>query len=97
MHQGRIVADGPVRDIRRVVTAKRIRFRAQQADAGMLAALPAVQRVEVLDGVITIESSDADDTVKALYGSSVDFSDLEVTGARLEEAFLALTGEDITR
>jgi ABC-2 type transport system ATP-binding protein len=97
MHQGRIVADGPVRDIRRVVTAKRIRFRAQQADAGMLAALPAVQRVEVLDGVITIESSDADATVKALYGSSVDFSDLEVTGARLEEAFLALTGEDITR
>jgi ABC-2 type transport system ATP-binding protein len=95
MHQGRIVADGPVRDIRRVVSAKRIRFRAAAADAGMLAALPAVQRVDSSDGVITLESTDADATVAGLYRSSVDFSDLEVTGAGLEDAFLALTGEDI--
>jgi ABC-2 type transport system ATP-binding protein len=97
MHRGRIAADGPVRDIRRVVAAKRIRFRASAAGEGMLGALPAVQRVDSSDGVITLESTDADATVKALYRSAVDFSDLEVTGAGLEEAFLALTGEDITR
>jgi ABC-2 type transport system ATP-binding protein len=56
-----------------------------------------VQRVDSSDGVITLESTDADATVKALCRSAVDFSDLEVTGAGLEEAFLALTGEDITR
>jgi ABC-2 type transport system ATP-binding protein len=97
MHQGRIVADGPVRDVRRVVAAKHVRFRAQEADEQMLAALPAVHRVDRSDGVITLETGDADATVKALYRSSVDFSDLEVTGAGLEEAFLTLTGEDTTR
>jgi ABC-2 type transport system ATP-binding protein len=97
MHRGRIVADGPVRDIRRVVAAKRIRFRALDVNEEMLGALPAVQRVDSSDGVITLESTDADATVKALYRAPVDFSDLEVTSAGLEEAFLALTGEDITR
>jgi ABC-2 type transport system ATP-binding protein len=97
MHKGRIVADGPVREIRRVVAAKRIRFRAREASVVLLGALPAVRRVESSDGVITLESTDADATVKALYRSPVDFSDLEVTGAGLEEAFLALTGEDMTR
>jgi ABC-2 type transport system ATP-binding protein len=56
-----------------------------------------VQRVESSDGAVTLESTDADATVGALYRSPVAFSDLEVTGAGLEEAFLALTGEEITR
>jgi ABC-2 type transport system ATP-binding protein len=94
MHRGRIVADGPVQDVRRIVATKRVRFRAPGADPGILGALPAVRRAESSDGVVTLESSDADATVRALYRSSVDFSDLEVTGAGLEEAFLALTGED---
>ena len=97
MHQGRIVADGPFRDIRRVVTAKHIRFRAATADERTLGALPAVRRVDRGDDVITLESTDADATVRALYRAPIEFSDLEVTGAGLEEAFLALTGEEISR
>jgi ABC-2 type transport system ATP-binding protein len=97
MHQGRIVADGAVRDIRRVVAAKHIRFRAATADEAMLGTLPAVRRVDRGDGVITLESTDADATVRALYRAPIEFSDLEVTGAGLEEAFLALTGEEIVR
>jgi len=97
MHEGRIVADGSVSDIRRTVAVKRVRFRAGQADAAVLASLPAVQRVESGGGVVTLESRDADATVRALYQSSVGFSDLEVTAAGLEEAFLALTREDTIR
>jgi ABC-2 type transport system ATP-binding protein len=97
MHQGRVVADGPFRDIRRVVAAKHIRFRAATADEGALGALPAVRRVDRGDDVITLESTDADATVRALYRAPIEFSDLEVTGAGLEEAFLALTGEEISR
>ena len=97
MHQGRIVADGPFRDIRRVVAAKHIRFRSATADAGALGALPAVRRIDRGGDVITLESTDADATVRALYRAPIDFSDLEVTGAGLEEAFLALTGEEISR
>jgi ABC-2 type transport system ATP-binding protein len=97
MHRGRIVADGPVRDVRRTVATKYIRFRAQGADGAILAGLPGVHRVEPKDGVVTLQTTDADATVRALYGSPVAFSDLEVTSAGLEEAFLALTGEEPTR
>jgi ABC-2 type transport system ATP-binding protein len=97
MHQGRIAATGSVRDIRRTVAVKRVRFRAEDADTAVLTSLPAVRRIERGDGLVTLETSDADATVRALYGSSVRFSDLEVTGAGLEEAFLALTGEDAIR
>lgn len=96
MHHGRIVADGRVRDIRRTVAAKQVRFRADGADEQMLAALPGVRRVGIDDGMVTLESTDADATVRALYRSSDDICDLEVTGAGLEEAFLALTGEETT-
>jgi ABC-2 type transport system ATP-binding protein len=97
MHEGRIVADGSVRDIRETVAVKRISFRTGQADLAALGSLPAVQRAERVDGVVTLESRDADATVRALYQSSVGFSDLEVTGAGLEEAFLALTTQDVIR
>jgi ABC-2 type transport system ATP-binding protein len=97
MHHGTIVADGPVQDVRRKVTTKRVRFRASGADAGLLGALPGVHRVEHDDGIITLETGDADATVRALYRSHVDVSDLEVTGAGLEEAFLALTGQEAGR
>ena len=46
---------------------------------------------------MTLESRDADATVRALYQSPVGFSDLEVSGAGLEEAFLALTIQDAIR
>jgi ABC-2 type transport system ATP-binding protein len=97
IHQGRIAADGPVAEVRRTVAAKRVRFRAPDAEAGILGALPAVRRVDSSGGVITLETTDADATVRALYQSPVGFCDLEVTGAGLEEAFLALTGEDTVR
>jgi ABC-2 type transport system ATP-binding protein len=97
MHEGRIVADGSVRDIRQTVTVKRVRFHAGQTDLAALRSLPAVLRAESTDGVVTLETRDADATVKALYQSSVAFSDLEVTGAGLEEAFIELTREDATR
>jgi ABC-2 type transport system ATP-binding protein len=96
MHQGRIVADGSVQDIRRTVATKRIRFRARGADAATLGTLPAARLIDSGDDVVILESTDADATVRAMYQSSVDFWDLEVTGAGLEEAFLALTAQETT-
>jgi ABC-2 type transport system ATP-binding protein len=97
LHRGRVVADGPVSEIRRKVATKRVRFRAGGAAPETLAALPAVQRVEATDGTVALDSTDADTTVRALYQSSIPFSDLEVVGAGLEEAFLALTTEEQPR
>jgi ABC-2 type transport system ATP-binding protein len=79
--RGRIVADG---------TAAEIKAGAQSA-AG-LDALPGVTGVEIHSGTVTLRTSDADATVAALYrGTQLDVRDLQLSGADLEDAFLALT------
>lgn len=44
------------------------------------------------DGPVALTTQDADAYVRALVGSGVAFSDLEIVRPSLEEAFLALTG-----
>jgi ABC-2 type transport system ATP-binding protein len=94
LHKGQVVADGTVDEIRRTVAIRRVRFRAPGADAGALLALPAVQQVRQADGVISLDSTDSDATVRGLVLSGTAFTDLEVIGAGLEDAFLALTCEE---
>jgi len=93
LHRGHVVADGTVDEIRRTAT-RSVRFRAPDADAGALRALPAVQQVRQADGVISLDSTDSDATVRGLVQSGTTFTDLEVTSAGLAEAFLALTSEE---
>jgi ABC-2 type transport system ATP-binding protein len=76
------------------VTLRRVRFRAPDTDARVLRALPAVQQFRQADGVISLDSTDSDATVRGLVRSGTTFRDLEVTGAGLEDAFLALTCEE---
>src|SRR6202046_3820888 len=90
LHRGHVVADGTVDEIRRAAT-RRVRFRAPDANAGALRALPAVQQVRQADGVISLDSTDSDATVRGLVRSGASFTDLEVTSAGLADAFLALT------
>jgi ABC-2 type transport system ATP-binding protein len=94
LHHGYVVADGTVDEIRRTVTLRRVRFRAPDTDARVLRALPAVQQFRQADGVISLDSTDSDATVRGLVRSGTTFRDLEVTGAGLEDAFLALTCEE---
>jgi ABC-2 type transport system ATP-binding protein len=93
LHRGHVVADGTVDEIRRTAT-RRVRFRAPDANAGALRALPAVQQVRQADGVISLDSTDSDATVRGLVWSGASFTDLEVTSAGLADAFLALTREE---
>jgi ABC-2 type transport system ATP-binding protein len=94
LHKGRVVADGTVDEIRRTAATRRVRFRAPGTEAGVLRALPAVQQVRQDGGVISLDSTDADATVRGLVRSGASFTDLEVTSAGLEDAFLALTCEE---
>jgi len=94
LHKGHIVADGTVDEIRQTVAIRRVRFRAPGTDAGALRELPAVQQVEQADGVISLDSTDSDATVRGLVRSGTTFTDLEVTSAGLADAFLALTCEE---
>jgi len=44
--------------------------------------------------VTSLDSTDADATVRGLVRSGATFTDLEITSAGLEDAFLALTSEE---
>jgi ABC-2 type transport system ATP-binding protein len=97
LHKGRVAADGTVDEIRLTAAVRTVRFRAPGADAAALRALhtlPAVQQVRHADGVISLDSTDPDETVRALVRSGAPFTGLEITGAGLEDAFLALTCEE---
>jgi ABC-2 type transport system ATP-binding protein len=50
--------------------------------------------VEISAGTATLRTADPDATVAALYrGTSLEIRELRITGADLEDAFLALTRE----
>ena len=91
---GRVVADGPGATLKAAVAARWVRFVCDRPDAARLEQLDGVAEVEVRGRGVSLTSLDADATVRALVGSGVSFDDLEVTGACLEEAFIALTRRD---
>ena len=91
LHHGRVVADGPGATLKAAVASRQVRFVAQCPDVDTLNALEGVTDVQVRGTTVTLDSLDADATVRSLVALGVEFCDLEVTGAGLEEAFLALT------
>ncbi|WP_317451824.1 hypothetical protein [Microbacterium sp. NIBRBAC000506063] len=56
------------------------------------ASLPGVTHREAHDRRLALTVTDGDEFVRALVASGIEFSDLTVRGATLEEAFLTLTG-----
>ncbi|MET0736310.1 MAG: hypothetical protein ABWY55_11815, partial [Microbacterium sp.] len=65
--------------------------RLQTTELERLLALRGVVHGEQVQGGVQLTVADADDFVRTLVSSGVDFRDLTVRGATLEEAFLALT------
>ncbi len=94
VNHGRVVADGPGATLKASVATRRVRFVCEQPDLGQLDGLEGVTDVEIHGTGVTLGSLDADATVRALVGQRIAFSDLEVTGAGLEDAFVALTEGD---
>jgi ABC-2 type transport system ATP-binding protein len=87
---GRIVADGTPAEIKLRAAARRVRCRTR-LDLAAVAGLPGVQRAASDGPVIEILTSAAERVLAELLSRDPQLSDLEVTGAGLEEAFLALT------
>lgn len=97
INHGRVVANGPGAMLKAAVAAKRLRFLCDLPDERLLDALEGVTDVEVRGKRVTLDSFDADATVRALVQRKIAFSDLEVSGADLEEAFVSLTSCDRDR
>ncbi|WP_040163390.1 ABC transporter ATP-binding protein [Microbacterium gorillae] len=98
---GRIVADGPVAEIQSTIATKTIRFT-PPADFSADAALAVVSatlgrpidgRHSVDQGRHTIVTADADPVALHLLGT-VGATDVDITPAGLDEAFIALTSRE---
>jgi ABC-2 type transport system ATP-binding protein len=63
----------------------------------MLRRLPAVEEVELARGRVALRTADPERTVRELLEREPVIDGLEVTAPRLEDAFLALTGQEDSR
>jgi ABC-2 type transport system ATP-binding protein len=94
MARGRIVADGSATEIKAKVSGRTIRATLPGADVAQLAALPGVANAELRGDAVALACGDSDTALRALLGRFTAARDIEVLGAGIEEAFLALTSED---
>ncbi|HVX19837.1 MAG TPA: ABC transporter ATP-binding protein [Acidimicrobiales bacterium] len=94
LNHGRVVADGPGATLKAAVASRRLRFVVDHPDDAVLNRLEGVTDVAVCGTTVALDSFDADTTLRAMVHAGIDFRDLEVTGAGLEQAFVALTGCD---
>ncbi len=89
---GRIVADGTVPELKRSVGYRTVRFHATQAHAKALSRLPGVTQVTTEHEQVTLKTTDADATVRALIASGAAWSDLDVQSATMDDVFMTLVG-----
>ena len=92
LNHGKVVADGPGATLKAAVDTRRLRFVTDRPNRPELSDLDGVTEVNVCGTGVSIDSLDADATIRDLVGRGVPFRDLEITGAGLEQAFVALTG-----
>jgi len=97
MAHGRVVADGPTTEIKARVGARTIRATLPYADPAALERLPGVTRAEAHGDTAILTCADSDAALRALLAEYDDARDIEVRGAALEDAFLALTTEEAVR
>ncbi|MDF1489656.1 ABC transporter ATP-binding protein [Tessaracoccus caeni] len=93
MNRGRIIADGPTREIQALTNVRTVRFAHDDVASvsPRLTAMPSVTSVVANTHTITVETSDSD----ALLADVLAWGghDIEVTAPSLEAAFMALTKE----
>ncbi|MBX3094669.1 MAG: ABC transporter ATP-binding protein [Cryobacterium sp.] len=88
--EGKVLIDGSIAEVIGKVGLRMLRLNTAHPDA--VSALPGVVETRPEnDGTHTFFVRDADAAVVELVKSGIDFSDLAVRGATLEEAFLTLT------
>jgi len=92
--RGRIVADGPATEIKAKVGGRTIRATLPDADPEQLGALPGVLSADRRGDAVILYCADPDIALRALLSRYPEVRDIEVRGAGLEEAFLALTADE---
>ncbi len=89
LNQGQVIQCGTPEQIKSQVNSKIIRF-SSTATVQQLMQLKTIHKVEFIDGYYQIKSKNSEVIIKEIVKSDIDISDLTVTGAALEDAFIAL-------
>ena len=89
--RGHVIADSSPAQIKARVAGKRITFTTtQQTDENMLAGLP-LNSQQVDNHRVRLLTNEPEAVLRELFRRGVEMRDLEVSGADLEEAFVAMT------
>jgi len=88
--RGLVIADAPPAEIKSKVAGKRVRFKASALTEKDLDGLP-VTGVAIKDHGVQLLTNQPESVLRELFRRGVEISDLEVAGADLEDAFIALT------
>jgi ABC-2 type transport system ATP-binding protein len=91
--RGRVVADGPANEIKASAAARTIRATLPGVDPNELAKLPGVSAADTRGEAVILSCPDSDAAIRALLCDYPAACDIEISGAGLEAAFLALTGD----
>jgi len=89
--QGQIVADGSTTEIKAMVGGRSLRATLPDVPDEALERLPGVTHAVRHGEAIALSCSDSDAAVRALVARYPEARDIEISGARLEDAFLQLT------
>jgi ABC-2 type transport system ATP-binding protein len=93
LRRGQIVADGTAAQIKAMAAGRTVRATLAGATDAMLRDVPGADEVEVRGDTILIHSRDSDATARYLL-THTQAQDLEITARGIEDAFIALTGDD---
>ena len=91
--RGRVVADGSPAEIAAMVGTRTIRATLPRAALERLERLPGVARAERRGDAVVLACTDSDAAIRALLAAEPRARDIEIRGAALEQAFLALTAD----
>ena len=94
LRHGQIVADGTSAEVKAMAAGRTVRATLPGADESALRDIPGADSVEVRGDTVLIHSGDSDAVARYLL-TSTKARDLEVTTHGLEDAFIALTSDDI--
>ncbi|MEV6626510.1 ABC transporter ATP-binding protein [Amycolatopsis sp. NPDC051106] len=95
LRHGTVVADGPVAEVRAAVSGRVLKAVVPDATETDLARLPGVTTVQLRAGRAELACADSDAAIRALLAKYPRAADIEITALGLEEAFLALTAEEV--
>jgi ABC-2 type transport system ATP-binding protein len=93
LRHGKIVADGTAAQIKAMAAGRTVRATLSGATEAMLREVPGAEEVEVRGDTVLIHSKDSDATARFLL-TSTPARDLEIIARGIEDAFIALTGDD---